>query len=195
REGRGGREGVEDRPRAVGRRVVGHHELGGRDALASERCELLLEEARPVVRREGDRERGHRRPVCQSAVASARLVSSLALPHSRFLHLPKTGGTWASRAMPAAGVAVRPLRASRPTGETIHASLAEVPRDGTFTFAFVRHPLDWWRSVWVHQMRYGWADAGPPLAALRSEDFETFIGRVCAEIPGHAGRVFEAYVG
>jgi hypothetical protein len=122
-------------------------------------------------------------------------MPTLQTPHARFLHLPKTGGTWVTRALAAGGVPTTRLPTRNELGPTIHGTLDDLPDDGVFTFAFVRHPLDWWRSVWVHRMRYGWNDVSPAERSLRSDDFSEFIRRVIERAPGHATRVFERFVG
>ncbi len=87
----------------------------------------------------------------------------------RFLHTPKTGGSWAYAAMLAAGIRLQhpaqPANLSpraRHYADAGHPGLAEIEGpDGLFTFAFVRHPLAWWRSFWGHRMREGWILSGP----------------------------------
>ena len=77
---------------------------------------------------------------------------------SIYIHLPKTGGTWLQEAARAAGLSTTapPPRAGGGPAAHYHAGLADVYVDGHFSFAFVRHPLDWWRSYWGDRMRRGW---------------------------------------
>jgi hypothetical protein len=109
----------------------------------------------------------------------------------RFLHLPKTGGTWAMEAMWAAGVV-----AARPTHVPDHAGLAET-RDFSdrFTFAFIRHPLEFWLSYWGYRMRTGWDPDHQIDAAAGSADFGKFVDTVVEQFAGAASEVYERYVG
>jgi len=118
-------------------------------------------------------------------------MALLVTPRMRFLHMPKTGGRWAMAAMLAAGVP-----AVRPEGVPGHANLDEA-RDyaDRFTFAFVRHPLDFWRSYWAFRMRDGWDPKSNIDQQAASPDFETFVNRVIERFPGAAGAVYETYVG
>jgi hypothetical protein len=122
----------------------------------------------------------------------------------RFMHIPKTGGTWAEQAMLAAGVELRAPTVSHPMSETArhysdagHPGLAEtVHHDELFTFAFVRHPLAWWRSFWGHRMREGWIYPEHEIDSRAcSDDFEEFLGLVAAHLGGFLTELFARYTG
>ena len=118
-------------------------------------------------------------------------MASLITDRMRFLHLPKTGGTWVTQAIWAAGV-----DAVRPPSMPFHADLAETAAyDGRFTFACVRHPLEFWRSYWAYRMRDGWHPESEIDAAAASPDLNEFARRVAASLPGAAGALYEAFVG
>jgi hypothetical protein len=123
-------------------------------------------------------------------------VSSLLTPRVRFLHVPKTGGTWVEGALRAAGVPTEPL--ARPDDGIVaaHATL-RVTDDYAerFTLAFVRHPLDWWRSFWGYRMRTGWVDGHEIDSRARSDDFNEFAELVAQRLPGHLTARFERYIG
>lgn len=61
------------------------------------------------------------------------------------LHLPRTAGTWARSALPAAGLSIRVL------GD--HRTLTQLTqlRKGRMTAAFVRDPADWYASWWAYR--------------------------------------------
>lgn len=110
--------------------------------------------------------------------------------------MPKTGGSWISSALVAAGVEVQQLQ--RPANGVVaaHADLARTEdHAGLFTFAFVRHPLDWWRSAWGHRMRLGWNDDHPIDSQARSDDFNEFIAQVIDRLPGFQARRLARYIG
>lgn len=108
----------------------------------------------------------------------------------RFLHVPKTGGTWATEAMFAAGVKV-----DKPLDVPFHGDLRDTrPYADRFTFAFVRHPLEFWRSYWGYRMRTGWLEDFP-IDAAASSDFNEFVERLVDGWPGWAGELYERYVG
>lgn len=110
-----------------------------------------------------------------------------------FLHTPKTGGHWVVAAMEAGGVHVEREGHG-------HAQLHEVARRGRFTFAFVREPVDWYRSWW------GWVNREPanlkqaetvehvllPYASLALPDF---LEACLTNHPGYLAELFAAYVG
>jgi Sulfotransferase family len=113
----------------------------------------------------------------------------------RFLHVPKTGGSWAVGAMTEAGIE---LRQPKLQVERLHPTLDELePYSDRFTIAFVRHPLGWWRSEWRHRMRVGWeTDAPDPrILACRSNDFNEFIEMVAENIPGYLNSLYSNFVG
>ncbi|MGH2852048.1 MAG: hypothetical protein ACRDLP_15715, partial [Solirubrobacteraceae bacterium] len=112
-------------------------------------------------------------------------------PRMLFLHMPKTGGRWVMGAMLAAGVP-----AVRPEGVPGHGNADEAREFADrFTFAFVRHPLDFWRSYWAFRMRDGWDPESNIDTAIASPDFDTFIAGVIERFPGEAGAVYETFVG
>jgi hypothetical protein len=120
-----------------------------------------------------------------------RSMAWFVTPRVRFLHVPKTGGSWATDAMCAAGVA-----ATHPEPSPIHAALDDCLDYGDrFTFAFVRHPLGYWRSYWAYRVRTGWDPASPLDREAGSQNFDEFIEGVIALAPGAASALFERFVG
>ena len=104
------------------------------------------------------------------------------------MHIPKTGGTWVYDALPAAGVQLEQATANP------HATLAEVDRGGRFTFAFVREPLPWYRSLWKFHRRdpqYDWLHVGQFLDL----DLPDFIRAMGHHHPGYLAHYYEGFVG
>ena len=123
-------------------------------------------------------------------------MPSLLTPHARILHAPKCGGTWVWRALEASGIEVTPLGEPPPHAKTNHLDLARTQDCADrFTIAFVRHPLDWWRSLWAYRMRTGW-DANRRIDSVaQSDDFNAFIERVVTFLPGDLETQFARYIG
>lgn len=115
----------------------------------------------------------------------------LILPHSCFLHVPKTGGSWVKQAILASGI---PAREHSKQGYT-HLGLADCPGPGLFRFAFVRHPLGLYRSYWQFKMTVGWDAANVLDQRCQSDDFATFVTKVLADFPGVYARSLRDYVG
>src|SRR5437667_268495 len=86
---------------------------------------------------------------------------ALVTEKSLFIHVPKTGGTFVRRALPALGL---PCRESGIFAIEDHFSIAQVFAthpgldDGRrLTFGFVRHPVAWIKSRWAWAMISGFA--------------------------------------
>jgi hypothetical protein len=122
-------------------------------------------------------------------------VAAVYSERMRFLHVPKTGGTWAVHAMIAGGIPLWEPEANAVTRN--HPDLARTPEHAhLFTIAFVRHPLDWYRSFWLHRMREGWIYPDHAIdSRARSDDFNEFVEQVVENIPGHLGEFYERFVG
>jgi hypothetical protein len=116
------------------------------------------------------------------------------------LHVPKTGGTWATHAIIQAGVRVTDPEVSEPDehyAQKGHVRLDQIGgRERLFTIAFVRHPLDWWRSFWAHRMREGWIFPDHEIdSRASSENFDDFIEQVIENLPGFCGELLERFTG
>ncbi|MGA2319505.1 MAG: hypothetical protein ABSG95_02025 [Solirubrobacteraceae bacterium] len=114
-----------------------------------------------------------------------------------FLHMPKTGGTWVAQAVTAAGVQTSrpdPLADQRYSGHG-HASLLDFSLGDRFSVAFVRHPLDWWRSYWGYRMRVGWSMENEIDSAAASDDFNDFATRVLDHCSGHVDELVRQFIG
>lgn len=118
-------------------------------------------------------------------------MATVATTRLLFLHLPKTGGTWATSAMLAAGVPVL-----QPRSLPFHANLAQtIAYRDRFSFAFVRHPLEFWRSYWAFRLRDGWDLDNQIDAQAHSPDFNVFVSRLAEHQPGAASALYEQFVG
>jgi predicted O-methyltransferase YrrM len=104
-----------------------------------------------------------------------------------FLHVPKTAGTWATVALAAAGVDLRPVG--------MHAQLADLPTtERLYRIGFVREPLNWYRSYWAHRhSKQDWRDE--PLDTIAHYHFEGFVSRVMDYWPGYLDTLYSSFVG
>ncbi len=118
---------------------------------------------------------------------------ALALPHSIFFHIPKTGGIWVREAIRNAGIPT--VEVGERTGHAqVHNQYWQVDRKGKFTFAFVRHPLSWYPSFWSYRMLVGWQtmDRVDPFMSL---DFERFVWNVIRFDSGQLSDRYERFTG
>jgi hypothetical protein len=122
-------------------------------------------------------------------------MATLITPRTRFLHIPKTGGTWVTLALQVAGVPCQIVWTRQGPGSRGHATLEQTKAySDRFTFAFVRHPLDLYRSRWAANTKDGWP-MNRFLHDARSEDFPGFVDQVVKRHPGFAGKHFAEYTG
>jgi hypothetical protein len=103
-----------------------------------------------------------------------------------FIHVPKTGGTWAVEAMRRAGVELHPIG--------VHRAKWKLDLQGRFTLGFVRQPLSWYASFWQHRRIHEDAD-GQDLDEWSHLDFPDFLSAVVAEKPGYLTSLFNAFLG
>lgn len=117
---------------------------------------------------------------------------ALILPHSVMIHIPKTGGSWCAVAIKQSGIKyVEPMLPGASLVQSRHCSINAVADrvKGRFTFAFVRHPLDWIRSNWRYICDRGvhkkWKKPFKHWTAkCWSLDFVTFVKNVLNHHPG-----------
>jgi len=79
---------------------------------------------------------------------------SILMPHSAFLHFPKTGGMWVADAIHNSGIEHKQLKCknpAHPTQRSIHGVPLHIPafRAREHVLCFVRHPLHFYRSYWA----------------------------------------------
>lgn len=105
---------------------------------------------------------------------------SIVLPNSIFYHVGRTGGHWVSHVLWQAGLVERrlyPLHLT-PAQANIDGALNDKP----FRFCFVRHPLKWLASLWMHEMEFGWADSEISTYAA-SDNFADFLAQLLEKWP------------
>lgn len=132
-----------------------------------------------------------------------------------FLHVPRTGGNWVRNVL--RRIAEMPARNFYGTiPEHIdrkHACLSHKDRRKMarvkYIFAFVRHPVSYYESVWKWLNRDArkrsakqpnWAirrrwHPFRDVAKLWDQEFNVWVARVLEDVPAFATRLFEMYVG
>lgn len=122
---------------------------------------------------------------------------ALILPHSVFLHVPKTGGMWCRAAISRAGIPhfESGWKHESPAFRVHHPLDRNRTIAGNrFLFAFVRDPADWWRSFWGFRMRHGWGHH-PVDDSCRADRFAEFMANVVQRLPGWCGSMYGQFVG
>jgi hypothetical protein len=122
-------------------------------------------------------------------------MASLFNEHLAFIHVPKTGGTWATAALRAT---FEDLQEPTISGDRRgHFTWNELP-SGPFRFGFVRDPATWYRSHWTHRKTHGDYPEAPDVldrSVRDSADFASFVRAFTAESPGYLSWLFETFLG
>lgn len=106
---------------------------------------------------------------------------------------PKTGSTWIRRRIRELGIDFEDV--GDPAMRE-HDLLDAFDRSRySFVGAFVRDPLEWYRSYWSYRMEKGWRPQYPLDEHCESDDFETFVRRAVTLLPGALGNIYASYVG
>ena len=66
--------------------------------------------------------------------------------------------------------------------------LEEEIRKDYFTFAFIRHPVDWLKSIFKHSKRHGWGSS-----PVKAETFNEFAQAYVTNFPKLVSRSMELY--
>lgn len=98
-------------------------------------------------------------------------------PIAIFLHMPRTGGTFVRQAMNEYGFELKMLCRA-------HTIPSRIPSQ-MFSFVFVRHPVDWYASLFAYRQEHGWPgrDSYPWSARFQAETLEGFVENVQREYP------------
>lgn len=99
-----------------------------------------------------------------------------------FLHVPRTGGTWITSALDESGVSVSRWNSAIPRGLPRKHGLLWHLRDKRRSsvkqsFAFVRHPKDYYQSVWTYLKSKGVDKRGRMLRRFQWHPFHPAIRR------------------
>ncbi len=130
-----------------------------------------------------------------------------------FVHIPRTGGEWTKSILKSAEIETSPwLRSNRPRIARSHQLIGHFfNRRGynpSNAFSFVRHPLEYYESVWMYLCmagernrrkstdieRFSWSPHTMP-AALWCDDFKIWVESMLNNRPSWYSRVVDMYVG
>ena len=116
---------------------------------------------------------------------------ALALPHSIFFHMGRTGGHCVRKAIAEMQIPTHEVGGFHAWPE--HTLLDATERE-KLLFCFVRHPLAWLKSFWCHQMQFGWT-LSEYSSQLESDSFADFLAKSLDFIPdGLATTKFRPFV-
>lgn len=115
----------------------------------------------------------------------------LILKNSCFIHIPKTGGSWVKQALLEANIKFDEFSiCSNP-----HIGIKDCPCPKKVKFAFVRHPVAFYKSYWQYKMTVGWHEINMFDMYFKTDIFDDFIIKVTNEYPGYYGNMIDDLVG
>lgn len=124
------------------------------------------------------------------------------MPHSIFIHIPKTGGTWVRAVLPAAGIKCREVGPPGGTNiQVIHCSVRGLPqhlRKKRLIFSCIRHPVAWLKSRWSYAIERGKLKVKKKRGWLENslnEDLNVFIERALERNPSAPARAMMHPIG
>jgi Tfp pilus assembly protein PilF len=106
---------------------------------------------------------------------------------------PKTGSTWIRAKVRELGI---PVREVGDPAMRDHDLLAQFDRSRyRMTGAFVRDPVEWYRSYWAYRLERGWRPRYALDKRCASDDFTTFVRTAAVTMPGALGSIYASYTG
>jgi SAM-dependent methyltransferase len=117
---------------------------------------------------------------------------ALLLKSSIFFHVGRTGGYWVRDVLAALELVEGEAGSFHSTPVSVRADKEVLAR--SFSFCFVRHPLTWLRSAWIHDVSVGWAGSAFPEEA-RLDCFADYLDILVQLYPqGVASHYFDDFV-
>lgn len=126
-------------------------------------------------------------------------------------HIPRTGGTWIECVLEDMEISVNRWLCKQPgwfpkKHSLLNHYFRESMNQVRYIAAFVRHPADWYESIWkwfnhtgprdFHKMENWWRwHPKRKVARLFDKQFNVWVRRVLEEEPMFCTRTFELYVG
>lgn len=111
-----------------------------------------------------------------------------------FLHIPKTGGVWATHA-------VRQVAKIEMLGDQHNhfPALLDLRPEAwfkkKFIFTMIRHPISWYQSRWAFRIKHGWRMEHPLDYHCASNDFHQFVDNVLSFKPdGWVSWIYNTFI-
>jgi hypothetical protein len=104
---------------------------------------------------------------------------ALELPNSMFFHVGRTAGHWVRYVIKRMDIPTTEVGAFHDWPSRINMTTEQSKK---LSFCFIRHPLDWLRSYWMHQMYHGWDDCSYS-RYIKSDNFSEFLANAIEAYP------------
>jgi hypothetical protein len=119
-------------------------------------------------------------------------VASFYTDKMAYIHVPKTGGTWAMQALEAVGIHYK----VNGYGAASHVHWDGMP-ERPFRFGFVRYPATWYLSYWSYVRSTDQPVSDNPLdrAVLECEEFSSFVDVACTRLRGFLSDMYNVFLG
>lgn len=123
-------------------------------------------------------------------------------PRSVFFHIPKTGGSWVTKVLKEMGICevdYRPHFRHILNLQAEHVTYRDIDKNrikGKFSYAFVRDPVEWYRSFWKFRTAGGWDMRFILDRECKNVDFNKFVENVARVFPeGFVSSIYKEYLG
>jgi len=104
---------------------------------------------------------------------------ALVLQNAVFFHVGRTAGHWVRQVIKEMDIPTREVGEFHDWPE---AANLEMPDKQKLHFCFIRHPLEWLRSYWMHEMQFGW-QLNDYSKDLVSDNFAEFLRKAIQAHP------------
>jgi len=125
---------------------------------------------------------------------------ALILKKGIFYHVPKTGGVWVRSVLKLMRLVEHEYHEDiLPMGELnlraehvspLHADKSVVGDKPSF--AFIRNPIAWYKSIWKYKSQGGWTDV---YVKYKDKDFNVFMKNIMDISPGFLTRMYKEFDG
>jgi len=100
-----------------------------------------------------------------------------------FLHLPKTGGTYARAVIDSLAQDSAEIDSFHCRFDSIPKNISDDTQDGLLVWGLTRHPITWYQSRWAHRCVNGWRPDNSFDFNCISNDFNIFVNNCLDSYP------------